>query len=90
MSIPFFAALIDAGRHLQCFRTKPSSSEDEGILPFCMRRCHPTSQDVSEEENCIWDLNGAFDSQAVYCVPTLVIDEGKINLNGGATPYSNL
>lgn len=55
-----------------------------------MRRCHLTSQDVSEEENCIWDLNEAFDSQAVYSVPTLVIDEGKINLKGGATPYSKL
>ena len=39
---------------------------------------------VSKDEVQIWEINEAFASQALYCMRKLKIDEGKVNLKGGA------
>jgi acetyl-CoA acyltransferase len=58
--------------------------EEMGIGPSVAIPKALEAADLKLDDIDVIELNEAFASQALYCVRTLGIDPGKVNVNGGA------
>jgi len=53
-------------------------------IPQALKKAGITKDDVD-----LFEINEAFASQCLYCIRTLGLDEGKVNVNGGAIAFGH-